>query len=38
MKLEALLLGFEGLGRVESEGRKERTRHQIKETTKFNLS
>jgi hypothetical protein len=38
MELEAILLGLEGLGRDEIEGRKERTRHQIKETTKFNLS
>lgn len=32
------MLGPEGFGRDESESRKERTRHQIKETTKFNLS
>jgi hypothetical protein len=38
MELEALLLGPEGLGRVESESRKERAERQIKETTKFNLS
>lgn len=30
MELEAPLLGFEGLGRVESEGREEGTRTRLK--------
>jgi hypothetical protein len=38
MELEALLLGPEGLEKDAGGGRKERTRYQIKETTKFNLS